>query len=176
MKMLKLYRAMTNAMNLYVIEDTKTGLYIVADWDLSDDEENNLIEEFKAGNITGEEMDGVWSDEETAFQDTFDRVYLENYTCTKIKLTDDAQICGYDGAEHRLHTPKGKASAWVLRDTWYQATAQDADGTLYEIVWAICEGWNPNEDTDQENACDWEHPAEVLNLNTGKPVAAEIEF
>lgn len=94
----------------------------------------------------------------------------------KIRLIEEAHIEGYKGAEYRYTTTNGKASAWVIRDNWYTAEAADENGTHYQVVWEIKENWNPDEDTDQENACDWEHPAEVLNLDTGKPVAAEIEF
>lgn len=73
MKFLRLYRARTNAMNLYVVEDTITDKYIVADWDLSEEAEEELIQHFEAGEITGEENDGRWESEEEAFGETFDR-------------------------------------------------------------------------------------------------------
>lgn len=79
MKMLKLYRAMTNAMTMYVVEDTITDKYIVADWDLSEEAEEELIRKFEAGEITGEENDGRWETEEEAFGETFDRKYIGLY-------------------------------------------------------------------------------------------------
>lgn len=79
MKFLRMYRARTNAMNLYVIEDTYTGLYIVADWNLSEDAEKELIQRFEAGEITGEENDGRWESEEKAFGETFNRECIGVY-------------------------------------------------------------------------------------------------
>lgn len=80
MKFLRLYRARTNAMNIYVVEDTITDKYIVADWDLSENAEKELIQRFEAGEITGEENDGRWETEEEAFGETFNRDYIGLYT------------------------------------------------------------------------------------------------
>lgn len=66
-------------MNFFVIEDTITDKFIVADWDLSEDEEEELIRKFEAGKITGEENDGRWETEEEAFGETFDREYIGLY-------------------------------------------------------------------------------------------------
>ena len=65
---------------------------------------------------------------------------------TKIKLIENAHIEGYKGAEYRYTTQEGKAS------------------------------WDPERDTDEENACEWDSPAEIISYSTGKPVEAEIEW
>lgn len=97
-------------------------------------------------------------------------------TNLKIKLIENAHIEGYKGAEYRYTTQEGKASAMVIRDNWYAAEAVDKDGNMYGVVWEIKAGWDPEKDTDEENACEWEKPSEIISYSTGKPVEAEIEW
>ena len=94
----------------------------------------------------------------------------------KIRLTQDAHIEGYSGAEYRLHTDDGKPSIYVIRDNWYEATATDENGNAYRIVWRVREDFDVNENPDESDACDWDAPAEINSIETGKPVKAEIEW
>jgi len=94
----------------------------------------------------------------------------------RIKLIEQAHIEGYKGAEYRYTTPEGKASALVIRDNWYAAKALDENWNVYGVVWEIKAGWDPERDTDEENACEWDSPAEIISYSTGKPVEAEIEW
>lgn len=98
----------------------------------------------------------------------------EDKIMTNIKITQDATICGYNGAEYRLHTEDGKPSVYVIRDNWYEATAQDADGNEYLIVWTIREDFDINADTDESNACDWDNPEEVIRLDDGANVTNSV--
>ena len=94
----------------------------------------------------------------------------------KIRLAQDAHIEGYNGAEYRLHTDDGKPSIYVIRDNWYEATATDDNGNEYLVVWRIKEDFDVNENPDESDACNWDEPAEIINIETGKPVTAEIEW
>jgi len=94
----------------------------------------------------------------------------------KIRLTQDAHIEGYSGAEYRLHTDDVKPSIYVIRDNWYEATATDENGNEYRVVWRLRDDFDISENLDESDACDWDEPSEIINLETGKPVSAEIEW
>lgn len=96
----------------------------------------------------------------------------------KIRLTQDAHIEGYKGAEYRLTTDAGKPSAYVIRDNWYEATATDKDDNMYLVVWRIKDGFDVYNDPDESDACNWDEPAEIIRLDTGENVTdrAKIEW
>lgn len=94
----------------------------------------------------------------------------------KIRLTQEAHIEGYKGAEYRLHTDDGSESIYVIRDNWYEATATDDNGNEYLVVWILREDFDVNENSDESDACNWDEPEEIINIETGKPVTAEIEW
>lgn len=91
----------------------------------------------------------------------------------KINLTQNAYI---NSGECRLHTDSGKPSAWVLRD-WYEALATDSDGNEYRVIWAVRDDWDA-ESGDESDACDWDSPTEIIQLDTGDNVTscAKIEW
>ena len=95
----------------------------------------------------------------------------------QIKLTQDPHVeGGYYGAHYRLHTDDGKASIVVLAPNWYEASAVGDDGNGYLVVWSVRDDFDFEVENDEENACDWDNPMEILNLDTGLPVQAEIIF
>lgn len=94
----------------------------------------------------------------------------------KIRLTQDAHIEGYKGAVYRLHTDDGKPSIYVIRDSWYEATASDDNGNEYSVVWRIKEDFDAATNPDESDACNWDEPAEIVSVETGKPITAEIEW
>lgn len=57
-----LYRAEDNAFVYYIVEDWTTGLAILVDWDLSDDEENDLIKSFENGTLDETKNGQEWHD------------------------------------------------------------------------------------------------------------------
>lgn len=94
----------------------------------------------------------------------------------KIRLTQDAHIEGYKGAEYRLTTDAGKPSACVIRDNWYEATATDKNDNMYLVVWRIKDDFNINENPDESNACDWDNPEEIINIDTGDNVTSRSKI
>ena len=86
----------------------------------------------------------------------------------KLTLTDNASLEGYEGAFYRFACDDGKKSAKGIQNNWYSAPATDEDGNEYKIVWEISK---PELFAiGDEDCCDWDNPAEVVNLSTGKPV------
>ncbi len=147
MKMLRLYRAKNNAMNMYVIEDTETGLYIVADWDLSEDEEKELIQQFEAGEINGEENGNSWESEDEAFGESFDREYIGLYagkkTIGRYELTEVkaiAESAGDTEAQNALFIIEkaddfqpGDWQEWILYD--YELTSFDTEEEIEDAIY-----------------------------------------
>lgn len=86
-----------------------------------------------------------------------------------IKLTRDAYATS--GAL-RLPTEDGKPSIYVLEGERYQAEAADSDGNEYLVTWDIRPEWQAWADeqqsagclVDEGDACDWEHPANIIRL------------
>jgi len=46
-------------------------------------------------------------------------------------------------------------------DSEYVGKAEDSAGNEYDIVWHLQDGFNPNTDDDETNACDWNNPWSV---------------
>jgi len=66
----------------------------------------------------------------------------------KISLTQDAYAQG------------GFVQAGVCELTeWYEASAKDAEGNVYRIIWKVS---HPDAD-DESLACDWENPWSILD-------------
>jgi len=80
----------------------------------------------------------------------------------KIKLTQEAYACG---GEYRI-----SASIMVLRN-WYQASATDADGNEYTVIWDVA---NPDAE-DESDMCDWSSPAAIIDAG-GKEVSNLVEL
>lgn len=89
----------------------------------------------------------------------------------KIMLTQDAYPCS---GEYRLHTEDGAPSIYVLRD-WYEASAADAAGNTYTVVWKIRGDYDP-ETMEECDACDWDNPEEVKRDEDGANVTDEAEI
>lgn len=94
----------------------------------------------------------------------------------RIKLTDNAHIEGYNGAFYRFTTEEGKPSACGIWDNWYEATAVDDNGNQYRVVWNIKPDFDINSNADESDACDWDNPAEIINIDNDMPVNATIEW
>lgn len=92
----------------------------------------------------------------------------------KIRLINDAHLEGYENAFYGFTTAEGKASATGIWGERYEATAIDDDGTEYRVVWAISN--REAFDNGDEDCCDWNEPSEIINVETGLPVTAEIEW
>jgi len=102
---------------------------------------------------------------------TTDRRYTN---MLKVKLTEQATLQGYPGAEYRYHTDEGRQSACVIRDNWYAADAVDTDGNKYYVIWSIRPGYDVETDADESSACDWDHPDEIIRASDHRPVDAVI--
>lgn len=89
----------------------------------------------------------------------------------KIKLKEDPCICGYEGAFLRYILPDGRESAAGISGNWYEASAEDEDGNDVFVYWKVVEDFDPNEDRDEEYACDWEAPYMVIR--DGRNIAEE---
>lgn len=89
---------------------------------------------------------------------------------TNIKLTQEAYLCGHDGAFLQLINEDGTQSGEGLLNNWYEAAATDADGNDYQVYWEITGEIN---DEDAGNHCDWSTPYMVLDDN-GSSVTAQI--
>lgn len=74
--MKKLYKAQTNAMELYFVEDWGTNLAICVDCDLSEEEEHELIKAFEAGTLDETANGGEWGEPETVYGDAFAKEVL----------------------------------------------------------------------------------------------------
>lgn len=92
----------------------------------------------------------------------------------KIKLTEDAHLEGYEGGFYRYTTEDGAPAAQGIANNWYEAPAVDTDGNEYRVVWEITE--LAAFESGDEDCCDWGNPAEIINLETGLPVLAKIEW
>ena len=80
---------------------------------------------------------------------------------TEIRLTQDAYVCGYEGAFYRFTTVEGKPSANGIFDNWYEASAEDENGRKYKVVWAVSD--KDAFDNGDEDCCEWDNPAEILD-------------
>jgi len=71
-----LYRAETNAMSFYYVEDWDTDKAICVDWDLSEEEENELIQAFENGSLNETANGGEWEEPEKTYKGTFAKKHL----------------------------------------------------------------------------------------------------
>lgn len=60
--MMYLYKAEHDAMNSYIVEDTTTGKGITVDWNLSEEEINDLVETFENGTLDYEANGNEWTE------------------------------------------------------------------------------------------------------------------
>ena len=90
----------------------------------------------------------------------------------KIKLTENAHLDGYNGGFYRFTTKDGKASASGIADEYYTAIGCSEEGKEYRIVWTIAD--REAFERGDEDCCDWDNPAEIIDLDSGLPVNAEI--
>ena len=74
--MKKLYKAETNAMTMFFVEDWDTNTAICVDWDLSEEEEKELIVSFEAGTLDEEANGGERKPIEEAYEGTFGKQLL----------------------------------------------------------------------------------------------------
>lgn len=89
-----------------------------------------------------------------------------------IKLTQSPYVEGFNGAFYRYTTDDGKPSACGIFDSWYTAHAVDENGNEYSVVWTISD---PDAfERGDEDCCNWNEPAEILDLDSGLPVSAKI--
>ena len=88
---------------------------------------------------------------------------------TNIKLTQEAYLCGHDGAFLQLINEDGTQSGEGLLITGTRQRP-DADGNDYQVYWEITGEIN---DEDAGNHCDWSTPYMVLDDN-GSSVTAQI--
>lgn len=75
-----------------------------------------------------------------------------------LRLTESAFVTS---GEHRITLPSDRPSIDVLY-TWYEASAVDAAGKCYTVVWAIRDGFDL-ESRDEDDACEWANPLEILD-------------
>ena len=91
-----------------------------------------------------------------------------------IKLKEQAYLAGYEGGFYRFTTDEGKPSIKGIWGEYYTAIAADNNDTEYRVVWEISN--REAFDNGDEDCCDWDNPAEILNLDTGLPTEAEIDW
>ena len=79
----------------------------------------------------------------------------------------------HNGAELEL-TQEAYCSNWGE----YRATAKDAEGNEYEVIWSTTQAWDDEQAAfkadpenyvssiadDESNACDWENPIEIRSI------------
>lgn len=71
-----LFSAETNAMRLYFVENYTTGQAICVDWDLSDEEEQELINAFENGTLDETANGQNWGNPDDVYGDTFSKHML----------------------------------------------------------------------------------------------------
>ena len=62
MKCLYLYRIEVNAMHIYYVEDINANKIICVDWDLNNEQEQELIEQFSDNRLDYTANGGEWSE------------------------------------------------------------------------------------------------------------------
>lgn len=72
-----LFKAESNAMNFYIVEDFTTNLAIVVDWDLSEDEERELVANFENGTLDYTTNGSAWECTESAYGSCFNKIRLD---------------------------------------------------------------------------------------------------
>ena len=71
-----LYKAESNAMTFYIVEDFKTNQAIIVDWDLSEEEENELIVAFENGTLDYTANGCEWENPDSAYSGLFCKIRL----------------------------------------------------------------------------------------------------
>lgn len=116
-------------------------------------------------NVKFYEADMIYLEEQSYNEDWEEWESTGNYdfakTIKKIKLTQDAYVCGYEGAFYRFTTKDGKRSCHGIWNNWYEGTATDEDGKDYKVIWEITD--RDAFDAGDEDCCDWDNPAEILD-------------
>ncbi len=92
---------------------------------------------------------------------------------TTIKLTQDPYIEGYDGAFLREISAEGKYLISGVWNNWYTASAEDAEGNVYTVHWALNDGFDPNTDEDASDAFEYEKPYMVID-DDGRNVVTRV--
>lgn len=93
-------------------------------------------------------------------------------TKTKIKLTQQAYIQGYEDSFLRKYNSAGVAQPDGWTGNWFQAAAEDEEGNEYMVYWIPEDDFNPQEDQDWGDACDWDNPVMVLDSNNKNVIEA----
>ena len=88
----------------------------------------------------------------------------------KINLTQNAYAAG---TYYRLPTEDGEASIYAMQGNWYEASAEDEEGNEYLVMWDILDDWDGE---DEGDACNWDHPAAVVQLDPWRDVTAQAEI
>lgn len=87
----------------------------------------------------------------------------------KINLTQNAYPAG---TFYRLPTEDGEASIYAMQGNWYEASAKDEQGNEYLVMWDILTDWDGEDGGD---ACNWDHPTAVVQLDPWRDVTDKIE-
>lgn len=88
-----------------------------------------------------------------------------------ITLIQEAYLTG---AYLRLPTEDGQASVFAMEGNWYEATAVDDDGNEYLVLWEIRDSVDINTLDDESDACDWENPVAVVQLDPWRDVTSKV--
>lgn len=72
-----LFKTESNVMNFYIVEDFETNLAIVVDWDLSEDEEKELISNFENSTLDYTANGCAWESIESAYGSCFNKIRLD---------------------------------------------------------------------------------------------------
>lgn len=92
---------------------------------------------------------------------------------TRIKLTQEADIEGYEDAFLHYVDEKGRTQPYGIWDYWFTAKAVDNDGNEYTVFWETKEDFDLSNPADE--ACDWESPYMVIDEN-GVNVLNSVEL
>lgn len=90
----------------------------------------------------------------------------------EIKLTQQAYIQGNEESFLRKYNSDGIAQADGWAGNWFQAAAEDGEGNEYMVYWIPEDDFNPQEDQDWGDACDWDNPVMVLDSNNKNVIEA----
>lgn len=71
-----LYKAQNNFTNYYIVEDRERDLAIIIDWDLNEEEEQELIRAFKAGELEDDRVGQEWKPTEEVYNELWGREEL----------------------------------------------------------------------------------------------------
>lgn len=74
--MKRLYKAESNTMGYYIVEDWESDLAIIVDWDLSPEEEEQLIEDFENEVLDEKANGGDWTSTDKVYMNLFNKKLL----------------------------------------------------------------------------------------------------